>query len=63
MIDQTTVPKIVVLGAGFGGLESAFYLRKRLGKRVAITVVASADRFLFKPNTMSAAQIASALAL
>ena len=52
MTDQTTVPRIVVLGAGFGGLESAFYLRKRLGKRAAITVVANADRFLFKPNTI-----------
>ena len=51
MSDPTT-PKIVVLGAGFGGLESAFYLRKRLGRRVAITVVAGADRFLFKPNTI-----------
>ena len=52
MSDNTTVPRIVVLGAGFGGLESAFYLRKRLGKRAAITVVSSADRFLFKPNTI-----------
>ena len=49
MIDQ---PKIVVLGAGFDGLEAAFYLRKGLGKRVDLTVVSSADRFLFKPNTI-----------
>ena len=24
-------PKVVVLGGGFGGLESTFYLRKKVG--------------------------------
>jgi NADH dehydrogenase FAD-containing subunit len=48
----TAVPKIVVLGSGFGGLETAFYLRQRLGKRAELTVVSNADRFLFKPNTI-----------
>ena len=45
-------PKIVVVGSGFAGLESAFYLRQRLGKRADITVVAEHDYFLFKPNTI-----------
>src|SRR5690242_8987795 len=47
-----STPKIVVLGSGFGGLETAFYLRKRLGKRADLTVVSNADKFLFKPNTI-----------
>jgi len=52
MDDQSPKPTIVVLGAGFGGLETAFYLRKRLGKRVDLTVVSNSDQFLFKPNTI-----------
>jgi sulfide:quinone oxidoreductase len=45
-------PKVVVLGGGFGGLESAFYLRYKLGDRVDLTVVSDRDHFLFKPNTI-----------
>jgi sulfide:quinone oxidoreductase len=41
-----------VLGAGFERLEAAFYMRKRLGKRAAVTVVSPSDHFLFKPNTI-----------
>lgn len=52
MRNGDSVPRVVVLGAGFGGLEAAFYLRKRLGKRAAITVVAPRGQFLFKPNTI-----------
>jgi NADH dehydrogenase FAD-containing subunit len=52
MNDPHALPKVVVLGSGFGGLETTFYLRKRLGKRAQITVVSNADKFLFKPNTI-----------
>lgn len=45
-------PKIVVLGAGFAGLEAAFLLRQRLGRSAQISVVAESDTFLFKPNTI-----------
>src|SRR5439155_16589516 len=45
-------PRVVVLGGGFAGLESAFYLRARLGERAAITLVSDQDDFLFKPNTI-----------
>jgi NADH dehydrogenase FAD-containing subunit len=45
-------PRVTVIGTGFGGLETAFYLRKRLGKRVDLTIVAKDHRFLFKPNTI-----------
>jgi len=44
--------KVVVVGSGFGGLEAAFYLRKRLGRRLGLTVVSEHDQFLFKPNTI-----------
>lgn len=45
-------PSILVLGGGFGGLESAFYLRMKLGEKARITLVSDRDKFLFKPNTI-----------
>jgi sulfide:quinone oxidoreductase len=45
-------PKILVLGGGFGGLETAFYLRMRLPDQADITLVSDRDYFLFKPNTI-----------
>ena len=36
-------PKIVVLGGGFAGLESAFLLRARLGDRARLTLVSNQD--------------------
>lgn len=44
--------KIAVLGGGFAGLESAFYVRSRLGERAAVTLISDEDEFLFKPNTI-----------
>jgi len=45
-------PNILVLGGGFGGLETAFYLRMKLEDRANITLVSDRDYFLFKPNTI-----------
>jgi sulfide:quinone oxidoreductase len=45
-------PRILVLGGGFAGLESAFYLRMRLGPRAEVTLVSDRDDFLYKPNTI-----------
>ncbi|RJQ53288.1 MAG: NAD(P)/FAD-dependent oxidoreductase [Actinobacteria bacterium] len=42
---------ILVLGGGFGGLESAGYLRWKL-KDALITLVSDQDHFLFRPNTI-----------
>lgn len=44
--------RIVILGGGFAGLESAFLLRSQLGEKVAITLVSDQRDFLFKPNTI-----------
>jgi len=46
-------PKIAVLGGGFAGLETAFYLRHRVGDKADLTLVTDQDHFLFKPNTIS----------
>jgi NADH dehydrogenase FAD-containing subunit len=43
---------VVVLGGGFAGLETAFYLRMAAGERADITLVSDRDYFLFKPNTI-----------
>lgn len=42
--------KIVVLGAGLGGLPAAYDLRKALGKTHEVTVVNPADSFQFTPS-------------
>lgn len=44
--------KIVVVGGGFAGLESAFLIRQKLGDRADVTIVSDRDEFLFKPNTI-----------
>jgi NADH dehydrogenase FAD-containing subunit len=49
---MTSPTRIVVLGGGFAGLETAFLLHAKLGGRADITVVSDRDEFLFKPNTI-----------
>ena len=49
---MTISARIVVVGGGFAGLESAFLLRAKLGARAQITLVSDRDQFLFKPNTI-----------
>ncbi|HEY7456809.1 MAG TPA: FAD-dependent oxidoreductase, partial [Solirubrobacterales bacterium] len=43
---------VVVLGGGFGGLETAFDLRLLAGEEARITLVSDSDHFLFKPNSI-----------
>lgn len=45
-------PRVVIVGGGFGGLESTFYLRHKLGSAVDLTLISERDYFLFKPNTI-----------
>lgn len=45
-------PRVVVLGGGFAGLETAYMLRMKLHDEVDISVVSDRDTFLFKPNTI-----------
>lgn len=49
MIDR---PRILILGAGFAGLETAFLLRMRLRDDADITVVAPDAQFTFRPNAI-----------
>jgi NADH dehydrogenase FAD-containing subunit len=42
----------LVLGGGFGGLESLFYLKHVLADRAELTLVSDRSYFLFKPNTI-----------
>lgn len=51
-VAMTATPRVVVLGGGFAGLETIFYLRHKLGDRVDLTLVTDQDYFLFKPNTI-----------
>ena len=45
-------PKIVVLGGGFAGLESAYALRAALPDQADITLISDRSSFLFRPNTI-----------
>jgi sulfide:quinone oxidoreductase len=45
-------PRVVVLGGGFAGLETAYMLRMKLHDAVDLSVVSDRDSFLFKPNTI-----------
>lgn len=49
---STAKPKVVVLGGGFAGLETLFYLRSKVGDRAELTLMSDQDHFLFKPNTI-----------
>jgi NADH dehydrogenase FAD-containing subunit len=43
---------IVILGAGFAGLETAFLLRMRMRDHAELTVVSEREAFTFRPNTI-----------
>jgi sulfide:quinone oxidoreductase len=45
-------PRVLVLGGGFGGLETAFSLRRMIGGAASITLVSDLDHFYFKPNSI-----------
>ncbi len=42
--------KIVIIGGSFGGLTSAFELKRLLGKKADITLLCSQDKFVFVPS-------------
>ena len=44
--------RIVILGAGFAGLETAFLLRMRLRDRADLTLVSEQPAFTFRPNAI-----------
>jgi sulfide:quinone oxidoreductase len=44
------MPKVVIIGAGIGGIPAAFELRDLLGRSADITVVSDCDYFQFVPS-------------
>lgn len=42
--------KIIIVGGSFGGLTAAFELRRHLGRKAEITVLAETDYFAFAPS-------------
>jgi NADH dehydrogenase FAD-containing subunit len=49
---MTDRQRIVILGAGFAGLETAFLLRMRMRDQANLTVVSERETFTFRPNTI-----------
>jgi NADH dehydrogenase FAD-containing subunit len=45
-------PRVVVVGGGFAGLETAFSLRMRLDEEIAITLVSDEGHFYFRPGSI-----------
>lgn len=50
MNPNASKPKVVVLGGGFGGLETAYALRSTLRDQADITLLSDRPHFVFKPN-------------
>ena len=49
---MNATPRVVIVGGGVAGLETAFTLRSHLGGRVELVLIAADRDFLFKPNTV-----------
>src|SRR5258707_14230907 len=45
--DNTMNPRVVVLGAGFGGLELCTILSEEMGENLEITLIDKSDSFAF----------------
>ncbi|WP_300297741.1 FAD-dependent oxidoreductase [Ferrovibrio sp.] len=48
--DSSSKPKIVILGAGLGGVIAAFEVKEAVGKKAEVTVVNRGDTFHFVPS-------------
>jgi sulfide:quinone oxidoreductase len=48
--EVTVSTRVVILGGSFGGLTTAFELKRHLGKKADITVISDASEFVFVPS-------------
>lgn len=48
-MERSPRPRIVIAGGGFAGIETALYLRRRLGDRGALTLLTDRSHFIFRP--------------
>src|SRR5512135_1294676 len=48
--EEDSMPKIIVLGAGIGGVSMAYELRETVGRQAEITVVSDSEWFQFVPS-------------
>jgi sulfide:quinone oxidoreductase len=44
------MPRVVILGAGFGGLAAAYRLRKLARDSVEVTVISDSDKYFYRPS-------------
>jgi sulfide:quinone oxidoreductase len=51
--DRTGRFKVLIAGAGVAGLEAAFALRELAGDRVALSILAPADEFVYRPMSVA----------
>jgi sulfide:quinone oxidoreductase len=50
MRQEGNMSRIVILGGSFGGLTSAFELKRLLGKKADVTLLCGQDKFVFVPS-------------
>ena len=50
MLREAAVPTILVLGGNFGGMTSAFELRRKLGSKARVVVVSRQKEFVYIPS-------------
>jgi sulfide:quinone oxidoreductase len=49
---MAAIPRVVVVGSGFAGLEALFLLRMRLHDKVDLVLVSDREHWVFRPNSI-----------
>jgi NADH dehydrogenase len=59
---SVNLPRVVILGGGFGGMKAAEYLEEQLGGSVSISLVSDTNALLFTPMLAEVPGVAWSLA-